>query len=289
MASSIVCAVDGSPLARSAAQRGSDLATRLSLETVAVHAFVPSAPPALRAPAPPRDAIANEEQVRRERLDSWLEDARVGDIRRRVEVGSIPGVISAVAEEENAALIALGTHGAGGLRAMLRLSISGTLLRIARHPLLLVPPAVMSAGAPAGPVVAAVGSPADASWVGVAATLASAYRVPLLLAHAAPNHDGSPGMAPPFPLDLFSAILGVLGERAASVLTRVCPGPPGDALPVLARSVDARMIVSGTRGHGPLRARLSDSTARLLLTGASAPVVVCPPRMAHRTRIIEAA
>ncbi len=172
---------------------------------------------------------------------------------------------------------------------MLRLSISGTLLRVARHPLLLVPPAVMSAGAPSGPVVAAVASPADASWVGVAATLASAYRVPLLLAHASGNRDGSLGMAPPFPLDLFGAIFAVLGDRAASVLTEVCPGPPGDALPVLARSVDARMIVSGTRGHGPLRARLRGSTARLLLTEATAPLVVCAPRMAHRTRIIEAA
>jgi len=174
MASSVVCAVDQSPHARTAPILGADLAAQLGLATVAVYVFVPSAAAAARAPAPPAssDALAAEERTRRERPARCIASARLTDVRRRVDVGPVPDVISA---SENAALIALGTHGAGGLRTMLHGSVRGTLLQIARHPLRLVPAAAIAAEPPTGPVLAAVGSPADAAWVGVAATLARAY------------------------------------------------------------------------------------------------------------------
>ena len=291
MASSIVCAVDESPHARTAARLGADLASRLGLATVAVHALVPSTAAAARAPAPPTsgDVLAGEERARRERLARWLANAGLLDVRGRVEVGFVPAVISAVAEEENAALIALGTHGAGGLRALLRGSVSGTMLHTARHPLLLVPSAAIAAEPPTGPVVAAVGGPSDAGWVAVAATLARAYRAPLLLTHASGSCDGAMEGVPPAALDAFGPALAALRDRPSSVLTRVCPGPPGDVLTTLAGAVDARAIVCGTRGYGALRAGLFGSTARRLVSGASTPVVVCPPRRARRTRVLEAA
>jgi len=291
MASSIVCAVDGSPHARTAAVLGAHLAARLGLATVAVHAFVPTAAAAAaRAPVPPAgNVLAAEERARREQLARWIAHAGLVDVRRRVEVGPVPDVISAVAEEENAALIALGTHGARGLRAMLRGSVSSTLLRIARHPLLLVPSTAVAAEPPAGPVVAALGRPADAGWVGVAAMLARAHRAPLLLAHASGSRDGAMERTPPAALDVFGPALTALGDSPASILTRVCPGQPGDVLTTLADAVDARAIVCGTRGHGALRAGLFGSTARRLMSDAATPVVVCPARLAHRTRVLEAA
>jgi nucleotide-binding universal stress UspA family protein len=51
---------------------------------------------------------------------------------------------------------------------------------------------------------------------------------------------------------------------------------PAEALVALAQQHDARLIVVGTRGEGPLRAVLLGSTPHKLLHIADRPVVVVP-------------
>jgi len=97
------------------------------------------------------------------------------------------------------------------------------------------------------------------------------------------------GSVHPAALDVFGPSVAALGDGPPAVLTRVCPGPPGDVLTTLADAVDARAIVCGTRGARRTARGLFGSTARRLMSDATTPVVVCPPRLAHRMRVLEAA
>lgn len=110
----------------------------------------------------------------------------------------------------------------------------------------------------------------------------------MLFAHARGSRDGAGGGAAQAAIDPFGPMLDALRELPSSVLTRVCPGPPADAIMAVAQSVEARAVVCGTGGQGALRAALSGSTARRLMSEAAVPVVVCPPRMARRTCMVEA-
>lgn len=63
---------------------------------------------------------------------------------------------------------------------------------------------------------------------------------------------------------------------AGTVETIVVERAPAEALVALARERDARMIVIGTYGEGPLRGALLGSTAHKLLHLSDRPVVVVP-------------
>ena len=286
MASSIVCAVDDSPHARVAARLTADLAQRLGVAPIAVHAYPIAARTAARTPYPVfplEDHLADKQRGATERVVEILSSAGVRDVRVRAELGEVAHVVTAIAEEEDAALIALGTRGPGALRSLLRGSVASTLFRMSRVPVLAVPSAALGAEPRHGPVVAAVGSPTDAGWIRVAEMLARAYEVPLLLAHVLVDGveaAGGPRQAGVLAAHrAFEPALGVLADGAVAVKSRVCSGSPGDALLALAGEVDARMIVSGTRGRGALHAGMSGSTARQLACHARTPVAVCPPRL----------
>lgn len=296
MASSIVCAVDDSPHARAAARLTADLAQRLGLAPIAVHAYLIAARRAARARypvLPVQDHLAEEQRSATQRATQILSSADVRDIPVHAELGAVAQVVTAVAEEEDAALIALRTRGPGALRSLLRGSVAATLFRISQVPVLVVPSAALAAAPRRGPVVAAVGNPSDAGWIRVAEMLARAYEVPLLLAHVLVDGveaAGGPRQAGVLAAHrAFDPALGVLTDAAVAVKSRVCSGAPGDALLALAKEVDAHLIVSGTRGRGALHAGLSGSTARQLACHARTPVAVCPPRLRQNATLLRAA
>ncbi|HYH79336.1 MAG TPA: universal stress protein, partial [Longimicrobium sp.] len=112
MASSIVCAVDDSPHARAAARLTADLAQRLGLAPIAVHAYLIAARAAARTHYPVfpvEDHLEDRQRGAAQRAVEILSSAGVRDVRVRAELGAVAQVVSAVAEEEDAALIALGT------------------------------------------------------------------------------------------------------------------------------------------------------------------------------------
>ena len=62
----------------------------------------------------------------------------------------------------------------------------------------------------------------------------------------------------------------------AEVTVEVEEGPIAEAIATVAERLDARMIVVGTRGEGPLRGALIGSTPHRLIQQTSRPVLVVP-------------
>ncbi len=106
------------------------------------------------------------------------------------------------------------------------------------------------------------------------------YDTPLLLAHALEEDGSQPESARArAAVEAFDPARLALGDPTPAPEERVVYGPPGDALLELAHEVSATLVVTGTRGHGALRAAVEGSTARRLACDADRPVVVCPPTM----------
>jgi nucleotide-binding universal stress UspA family protein len=70
--------------------------------------------------------------------------------------------------------------------------------------------------------------------------------------------------------------LEVASADGAEVEARIIERAPAEGLAALATEIDARVIVVGTRGEGPLRGALLGSTPHKLLGLADRPVLVVP-------------
>jgi nucleotide-binding universal stress UspA family protein len=140
----VLVPLDGSDLARAALRPLMELATVLPSEVVLVRAVPSTATTVLGEPplyvltrrldADPELAAARGE------LES--EASRLGGllpvVGTRVEVGDPAATIAAVAREEGAHLIAMSTHGRGGLTRLVMGSVAAGALHHATVPLLLV-------------------------------------------------------------------------------------------------------------------------------------------------------
>ena len=200
MTASIVCAIDDSLHARAAARVARDLADRLGLRLVAVHALtlptrgLPDVP--IRE-VPHGTVYEAERGAAEEQVAEVLRSAGVEDALRRVVPGPAANVLTDASDAEEAALIVVGTPGPSTLRTALTGSLTAALFRNARRPVVAIPPRAVAESPPPvrGPVLAAVGSPADARWVRTAAALARTYRTPLVLAHALADDGPQPQTA----------------------------------------------------------------------------------------------
>lgn len=172
-----------------------------------------------------------------------------------------------LAEAADAALVALGSHGLGGLRGAL---IGSVALRVAAEapcPVVVVP------GHPAdrtGPVVAGV-DPSESSEHALrfAFEQAHAMRAPVLVVHA---WHGGDGVAEQQALDTRVATWRAKFPDL-EVFTQVVP----DRVPARAlqhAAPDARLVVVGTRGRGPVAGGVLGSTGNTLLAHATCPVAV---------------
>ncbi|WP_374194542.1 universal stress protein [Amycolatopsis sp. MtRt-6] len=182
-----------------------------------------------------------------------------------------------LAESGGAALVVLGSHGLGGLRGAV---IGSVALRVAAGAF--CPVVVVPAHRPerTGPIVVGV----DPSGSGehalrFAIEEAAAVRAPVHVVHA--WHDG------PLVPEAELADIGVTEQReldahlagwarkypalditAQAVRDRVASSA------LLTAAGDARLIVVGTRGRGPVAGGVLGSTGNALLAHAACPVVV---------------
>ncbi|MEU4524680.1 universal stress protein [Amycolatopsis sp. NPDC024027] len=182
-----------------------------------------------------------------------------------------------LAESGGAALVVLGSHGLGGLRGALIGSVALRVAAGAACPVVIVPahrPELV------GPIVVGV-DPSGSSEHALRFALeeAAAVRAPVHVVHA--WHDGL--LAPELELaDLGAAEQRELDAHLASWVRKY------PALDITARAVrdriashallnaepDARLIVVGTRGRGPVAGGVLGSTGNALLAHAACPVVV---------------
>ena len=143
-------------------------------------------------------------------------------------------------------------------------------MRIARCPVVVVPPAVRLeplGSSPAQSIVCGIGHPGDAEPVRVAARLARELRLTLLLTHVVSTEDDATA----------SAAVARIRERWTERLA-VRAGEPSQQLAQVAQETHARRWWSSElAGAAP---GLFGSVARELACTSTTPVVVCPERAA---------
>jgi nucleotide-binding universal stress UspA family protein len=136
-------------------------------------------------------------------------------------------------------------------------------------------------------VIATDGSPASREAVEIGLELAAERRAQAICVHVAPAADVRivPGFvfgpAPTVPHELTAEdrapveeAARLAAERGLDAKTEVLTGDPVQEIVAYARSIDADLIVVGTRGHGALASALLGSVSRGVLHEARRPVLV---------------
>jgi len=145
MFETIVWATDGSELADRALEQVKELARLHGSRIVAVHANELLTGRYGGAPM-----HADEPDVR-QKISRQIEELRQDGFAAELEVRSgsrdIATLIARAAEDVDAGLIVVGTHGHGGLAATLMGSVARGLCHTATRPLLVVPPSTANATA----------------------------------------------------------------------------------------------------------------------------------------------
>jgi nucleotide-binding universal stress UspA family protein len=146
MSASIICGVDGSPDAEAALRVAAQLADRLQLRLVVAHVAEPAyVPYAAAVPfgGPAGYAVIEETGSQEENaarlLEKILAAAALRDAEPRATVGVPAERLADLADEEDAALIVVGSRGRGAFEAAFLGSVSNSLVGVARRPVLIVP------------------------------------------------------------------------------------------------------------------------------------------------------
>jgi nucleotide-binding universal stress UspA family protein len=210
----------------------------------------------------------------------------------RLERGDPAERIAAVAVDEGADLVVVGSRGRGPLTAAVLGSVSAELARTGPRPIVIVPPPVpmpWPAAPPPGSTPSVVcgidGSRVAHEGARVAARLAARLGLRLVLAHAFRPEASSrahQGILENFPM-LFdeerAAAQRILDESGAALgaETRAVLGETAQELRRLAVAEGAQLLVLGSRGLDAPESLLLGSTSAQVAATASVPVVVVPP------------
>lgn len=274
MSLSLVCGIDASTHAQAALQVAAALAERLRLRLVLVHAVA--------TPTPDLPQIARARgRARAERIDTLRRDSGERLLRRAAEAHGLPRAeqrlergkaaerLCAVAHEERAQLVVVGSRGHGALRAAILGSVSTAVVRKAPCPVVVVPPRMAGLPLEGQQIVCAIEGGADRPAVAAAARLSRDLAVPLTLSHIL--------LSPSLPTNRELGALAFLGDLnptpGQGVQIRV--GHPHDEILKLAASTPAVLLVVGSRALGPLEGSLIGSVSRKLVRHGTRPVVIC--------------
>ncbi|MGW4057013.1 universal stress protein [Amycolatopsis sp. NPDC004747] len=170
-------------------------------------------------------------------------------------------------EAAGAELVVLGSHGLGGLRGALIGSVALQVAAEAPCPVVVVPG---HQPARTGPVVAGIdGTESSEHALRFAFEEAAATRAPVLVVHAWHTGDAAAERQ-----ELETRVASWRGKYPdVEVLTQaVADRTPARALQHVAP--DARLVVVGTRGRGPVAGGILGSTGNALLAEAACPVAV---------------
>ena len=147
MEKSIVVGVDGSEDSKAALAVAEGLADRLGarlvLANVVEYAHSPNATlgpmgPGIGAPVPFVDA-GEQVQAAEALLERIVEEADV-EAETRVVAGLAGERLADLADQEDAAMVVVGSRGRGAFKAAFLGSVSTSLIGVARRPVLVVPP-----------------------------------------------------------------------------------------------------------------------------------------------------
>ena len=152
MSASIVCGVDGSAHSQAALRVAGRLSERLGLKLVVAHvaepAYIPYAASVPFGGMAGGHALTEEvesQQEAAERLVGQIVVSSGLDVERRGLVGVPADRLAALADDEDAELIVVGSRGRGAFTSAFLGSVSNSLVDVARCPVLIVPPGATDA------------------------------------------------------------------------------------------------------------------------------------------------
>lgn len=305
MARTIIIATDGSPRAQVAQDAASSLLDLTACDVI-VTTVVPETDPTLvtgagfAGPVISQEDYAADRQGIEARAHQVLDEAadrlraRGAAVRTEVTWGDPGPAIIALADGVDAAVIVVGTRGAGGLARAVMGSVADHVVRRAGCPVLVVGP--VAEATPSGHVVVGVDDSDQAPVVLAAArtwfteSLLSIVTVRDEVEELIPFEGSQPdhSLVPASERrdraateearahQLVSELVAAAGLPSSAV-GPVLVGDAGPALIDAAVSSDARALVVGTRGRGGLRRALLGSVADRVIRGAPCPVLVVPP------------
>ena len=263
----MVCGVDHSPGARTAADIAIDLAARLAARLVLVHA-VPLPRPSREVGVTQPTSLVTIERMREvgasllEEIAAHAEDG--SEIAREVRIGAAAEVLGTVAHDAGAECVVVGSRGLGRVGAVLHGSVSLSFAAHGPCPTLIVPEVASPIGD--GPVVCAVDDTDGARAALLkAADLATRLDRQLLLVTVKAVDDPTSAAAER-PVD--DTGLGISPEW---VYLR---GEPAGAILEAAAARRAAVIVIGSRGRGALAASVLGSVSSAVAGGSRSPVMV---------------
>lgn len=281
MSLTYIAAYDGTDASRSAVQFAVELARVERASVVAAHVYPFMAPVHVRGalPAADRELQQDARAAGRAVLDGLDVD---GIARRVLACGSPAHVLHDLAVEERASLVAVGVTHHEHVGRLVPGSVGAKLMHGAPCPVAAVP-----AGATIGPIatigVAYDGGPESrrallsaerlAASVGARIVMIGAYDLPVYAGPAlATSWDIDPAMRDAFASELREAADAI---TSVPVEIRLVLGPAGATIAEATRD-DIDLLVTGSRGYGPIRSVLLGGTSRHLVDHAACPVVVVP-------------
>lgn len=277
MGQTIIAGVDGSDADVPAVAAAGQLASTLAARLLIVHAV---------------EGPTEEDNQLLESLRDGMSDA--DDAETRLVEGLPAEQLMAVADEEEAELLVVGSRGRGAVSSALLGGVSRKVALGSRCPVVVVPEAASIGaredGGGGGVVVCGVdGSGHAVTAARVAGHLARRLNGRLLVVHARPDakalasYPGARSTTPPLSGQpdavmrqaeqiVEEAVQVVDGDVEASGLVEA--GAPADLLARIADREDAALIVIAARGMGAVRAAFLGSVTTALATSATRPVVV---------------
>ena len=286
MTGSIVVGVDGSASSLAAVDLAAAEARLRDVPLRVVHAFVWPFFGVPLGPSPFGPAEGGLQHDAERVLDQAVERARhaAPDVGIDGEIVTGGGAAVLVAESRDAVMVVVGDRGLGGFSGLLVGSVAVQLAAHAECPVLVV----RGQAHPGGPVVLGVDGSAEAS-----AAIAHAFQeawlrgVPLVAVHAWLDpvvHAPGDIMPVVFDVDRVAAeearvladALAGCREQYPDVVVREDLARGATRAALIDRSIDAQLLVVGTRGRGGIRGLLLGSVSQTAIHHAACPVLVVP-------------
>lgn len=276
----VLVGVDGSEGAR-AALRWADAWVRVTGDRVVAvaswqYARTAALPggPSLTAPSVMDDVVGTD-------LTSTVADTlgdRAATVTTLVERGPAAWALLEAARREHASLLVVGRRGLGSIEGRLLGSVSRRVAELSPCPVAIVPAEWHGDGSI---VVGVDGSAGAAHAVDWAILAARAHRVSVVVVHGL---AGIPADVGPSAIDRFVEQAHALVDRHAhrvtgagvDVVKVVRVEDPRALIPLVAEQYDARAVVVGGEGDGPVSGMLIGSVVSHVAQQSGHPVVIVP-------------
>ncbi len=303
MSGAVLCAVDDSRQSTEVVRVGAELAERLGLRLMLAHAVPVAVTPGVATAAYAYAGVTDGDALdaAEATLDNVAAMAAVKDgTELRPLVGPPAERLLDLAESETPELIVVGASGRRRIAAALLGSVATTLAATAPCPVVVVPSrrgagsthetmsaAKSSAGIPDTIICGVDDSGGAREAATVTGALAERLRARLVLVTVTPPPDDASEAAEDSrelaskqrrDAELLLAEVAVDLHLGARVERLVALGEPVDRLAAIAEAEGAHLIVTGSRGRGPLRSALLGSVSTALGARAPCPVVIVPSR-----------